>query len=1437
MNTAPISRTTSALAFTLLILFHVGALPCAAQTSAPLPYPAASPALQTFSGYAGSAIAPWVEDLVSPYGTGKVTVVAEPGNPANTILKISDGSQARLEFSSGATPPTKVITSFRFRTEALNNAASPATGEFGESSGSVFGFLNIGGGGNIEVLHGDGSGGGVWMSTGKSVSPANQWVELVIRQDFTAKTWDLWIREAGQMKLAAYDLGLWDNTASTAQRLVFVGFLTPDGIAADLFVDDVGVAGSAPWDTDADGVPDAWETTHGGITAGGRARIAQVAGDALWSLGAWAASANSPPVPWWTRRNGSLVVTMTNHEKALDGDLSGITWNEASGTFFAIQNNSGKRIVELNRSGQLLKTVWTSGDPGTAFEDPEGITWIKPVAGGPVNQFAIAEERSRAIVIVTVGPETWSPRVRRTNIIPVTGIPAGDDNKGLEGICHITGSSPPEFYGIIEGEPGTSNPLAVLRIAADGVASPVPGLPADLHQQLNDLADIAYDHARQRLYLLSEQSRKILILPLPGASGTQTLDLDTAAQTPFPGQPEGLALIPGGGFAVVGEPAWFALYAPSTGFTSQSGPYLNEIVAANNTGILDREGKARDWIEIYNPAAVPVSLSGANLTYTEAGAAPISAVLDGLVLQPREHRVLFASAKSNAQFTGAAGEEFHLPFKLKAGGGTLSLTGVTPVSNCAWSGLGADLAYGYANDAPSAYAILATPTPGSKNAGVAVSPPLAVPAILHNGVAPGSLIVSGGSITFTLAGNPAGTLLFYTLDGTEPYPDNPSLMQWNGAALPVAGTMLVRAAAHLPGARPSDSVSRAFISAAGVASQGRPAGPPLGNYPEATDGSSWAGFTPQTGIVYGVDTGASAAEQAAAITAITSKAPALSLLLDPQDLFWLTDGVYANSSRNDGVFAVERRAALEYYDPASPTAGRSSLHAGLKISGHSSRYWSNTPKHSFRLHFRDKYGASAFQRSGLFPAQAGDPTPVGTPKYEVLGLRSPMHDSFAVGGQWAPFRETAKYITDTWVNKRLAELATPQGTQPFLGFTPAMPDAVRLPVPHRRWVNVFINGLYWGVYELIENVDGEFADQALGKAKYDVLKSPEGGNTPESLADAAVSGSWGAWTNGVKSRAAVISGAITSTATEAAFLTATNAAFNDIKANVDLASLIDYMLLNLYIGNSDWPMHNYVMVRRRIQGAPGAGWADGRFRFLSWDAEYGLRVSPQNDSTSLVWLNGGDGPGWLFSVLCARSDFRALVTIRANALLVDDPEGTGLPVAPTSSHYRTMAPLAMRSSFDLAVRDFMGLTGSAPEDDGLAAAESLRWGKVFTNSQNLPIKYDAAKWRANIAGSRDNFFPQRTAAMRSHMGAFLTSVEGLIQNIRLAGAGGTGGYTGNTNGGYLAGYGATGIVIGDADGDGIPDAWETGGNRIIQNGPAVGFKVFSKLHPASASGS
>jgi hypothetical protein len=127
---------------------------------------------------------------------------------------------------------------------------------------------------------------------------------------------------------------------------------------------------------------------------------------------------------------------------------------------------------------------------------------------------------------------------------------------------------------------------------------------------------------------------------------------------------------------------------------------------------------------------------------------------------------------------------------------------------------------------------------------------------------------------------------------------------------------------------------------------------------------------------------------------------------------------------------------------------------------------------------------------------------------------------------------------------------------------------------HNRYVHLFLDGLYWGVYDLAERPDASFAASYLGgkREDYDAVNESEAKDGTTDAYD----------------RLRSMSG----------FSSPTR--YDQLRQRLDVTEYIDYLLLNYYGGNRDWGENkNWYAIRRRQPAGP--------FRFYVWDGEQVLQ--------------------------------------------------------------------------------------------------------------------------------------------------------------------------------------------------------------------------------------
>jgi hypothetical protein len=107
---------------------------------------------------------------------------------------------------------------------------------------------------------------------------------------------------------------------------------------------------------------------------------------------------------------------------------------------------------------------------------------------------------------------------------------------------------------------------------------------------------------------------------------------------------------------------------------------------------------------------------------------------------------------------------------------------------------------------------------------------------------------------------------------------------------------------------------------------------------------------------------------------------------------------------------------------------------------------------------------------------------------------------------------------------------------------------------------------------------------------------------------------------------------------------------------LDIQNFVDFLIVQIYSQNHDWPMNNWTAMRERSE--------TGKFMFYAWDTEAAMtesgwtvpmEMTAFNSFPSWAWpqdtrgpgLNGGEGPSpWLYRALKVNPDFRQLFADR-----------------------------------------------------------------------------------------------------------------------------------------------------------------------------------------------
>ncbi len=553
---------------------------------------------------------------------------------------------------------------------------------------------------------------------------------------------------------------------------------------------------------------------------------------------------------------------------------------------------------------------------------------------------------------------------------------------------------------------------------------------------------------------------------------------------------------------------------------------ISEFMATNGTGLTDEDGDYVDWIEIYNKSGQPVNLGGWALTNDPA--TPSRWMFPDITLGSREYLVVFASGK-NRQGT-EPGTALHTNFRLSKAGGYLGLFNVlearimdelAPVYPQQFR----DVSYGRYGDTLS-YGYLAIATPGGPNDDTLAWADIVAPVTFSQarGFYDSPLEVSLTTVT------PNATIR-YTTDGSEP---TSSRGRPYTEPLTIDTTTTLRAAAFHPDSLPAPVTTHTYIFPDDVLAQpDEPPGFPRtwGTRLAEVDGRVEVAAVPAD---YGLapPAGTGSADLGDSLSAL----PTLSLVMDRQSFAEL----HANF---EDASIWEQPVSVEWIEPDGRSADFQ-INAGIRPYAATADS-AASPKRSFRLLFKGAYGATkltypVFDTSSLA-------------SFDTLLLLAGPDGSLA-----HPETSGVTYARTEWLRRSQ--------------------EAMSGLAAHGTFVHLYLNGLYWGLYNLAERPDESFMAAYLGSDKEDWFIATEDG--PQHGAEDA--------------RAAELAYLFTildfaarsdTGPTRPAYLAEPYA---DLAAYFDPVQFSDYMILNWYAGTDQWAGHHW-SAGVRLQEIAGRG--------------------------------------------------------------------------------------------------------------------------------------------------------------------------------------------------------------------------------------------------------
>ena len=615
-------------------------------------------------------------------------------------------------------------------------------------------------------------------------------------------------------------------------------------------------------------------------------------------------------------------------------------------------------------------------------------------------------------------------------------------------------------------------------------------------------------------------------------------------------------------------------FSPTTGKIPND-PLINELLATNHTGLVDEDGDHSDWIELYNPGPQPVNLRGWSMT--DDPDQPQKWPFPEINLGNQAYLLIFASGKDRRAVE--PDQALHTNFKLDQHGEFLGLynlsqghfaSTITRPAGSVFPAQFRDIAYGRSG-AEDGYAYLAQPTPGQPNDAMSLGVDV---------VAPVRFSAERGfydtPFRLELTTQTPDAVIRYTLDGSEPTPSTGLVYS---EPLSIKTTTLVRAVAIKPDFLPTPVETHTYLFLDNIVAQSNA---PLG-FP--TSWGAYKGAPVQADYEMDPDVIDTLPDPKILKEALQS-IPTLSVVTELRHFYDL----YANPRRKGKAW--ERPVSVEFFDPQAHQPGFQ-IEAGLRIQGELGRS-EYMPKHAFRLFFRNEYGSAKLN----YPLFASSPIE----EFDTLVLRSGVNRSFAGYPKREEDLKLTTYTRDEWLR------ASQRAMSDFGS--------------HGLFVHLYLNGLYWGLYNVVERPDTAFMAAYFGGEEAD----------------------WQA-----------INHAETSSHTSARFQTLHQLAAQGnladperyalIQTYLDVPHFIDYLILNWYAGNLDWGFNNWYA---------GVGPDSDPIKYFVWDgertwydgAEIYMELDEYNDQPNLVRP--------LFEALLKNPDFRIELADRMAKHLFND---------------------------------------------------------------------------------------------------------------------------------------------------------------------------------------
>jgi hypothetical protein len=606
---------------------------------------------------------------------------------------------------------------------------------------------------------------------------------------------------------------------------------------------------------------------------------------------------------------------------------------------------------------------------------------------------------------------------------------------------------------------------------------------------------------------------------------------------------------------------------------------INEILAANTTINIDEDNSHQDWVELYNNGPASITLTGYGLS--DDVALPYKWIFPNVTVNSGQYLIVWCSDKNRT----TPGSPLHTNFKISSGGDVIMLTTPTgtTVDMLTVPATEQNISYGRSPNGTGTFIFFDTVTPEAANNSTGYTEMLPPPTF---STAAGFYT---GPFQLNLSSTVPGTSIIYTLDGSEPDPDN------------LSGTTYSYKNQYpkLPGQAFGPLLTKSFKSfqyTGPINIIDRSAQPNTISTISSTIDFT-ADYIPETTIFKGTVVRAKVIKPGALQSPTVTRnyfvsplgdnrftLPVISFSLSENELFDYQDGIYVagvdfdnwrttnpnmlHDNIEDGAnfhrmgIQNEKVSNMSYFVNGSEVVNQN---VGIRINGGSSREWQCK---SFSVYARADYGDSTMDYP-FFPNESID--------FDRLVVRNSGSDFFDT-----LFRDA--------LNQRLI-------------------GNLNVLTKGYQQVVSFINGEYWGVMNLCDKFDNNYFERVFefSDGQLDLMEN-------EATVEEGDATHYNAMIDYVSTHSLAIT-----------------ANYDYITTQLDPVNFADYFISNIFLENVDWPGNNIVCWRKKTSAyEPNTPYGhDGRWRWLTHDMDVTFAVhGPEIPYDTLAAATETNGPSW-----------------------------------------------------------------------------------------------------------------------------------------------------------------------------------------------------------------